>query len=66
MTEKTYPKWYQPIHQVTEKENFRNELLNAILIDHSKEKEESLDADIFDVISRGRSTTKFESKPIDE
>ena len=30
MIKKLYPKGYGPIHQVSEKENVRNELLNAI------------------------------------
>jgi len=63
---KLYPKGYEPIHQVSEKDNVGNELLNAILIDHAKEKEESLDTDIFDVMSRRRSTRKFEPKLIEE
>ncbi len=66
MAEKLFPKGYQPIHQVSEKEDVRNQLLTTILSDHSKEKEAKLDTDIFDVMSRRRSTRKFESKAIEE
>jgi len=34
MTKKLCPKGYELINQVSEKENVRNELLNAMLIDH--------------------------------
>lgn len=66
MTEKLYPKGYRPTHQVSEKEGVRNQLLTTILSDHSKEKDENLDTNIFDVMSRRRSTRKFESKAIEE
>ncbi len=65
-SEKLYPKGYQLIHPVSEKKNVRNELLHAILSDHTKEQEESLDTDIFDVMGRRRSTRKFDPKPIEE
>lgn len=43
-----------------------NDLLKIILGDHSKEKVENLNTDIFEVMTKRRSDRKFDSKNIEE
>ena len=64
--EKIYPIGYSPPHDTLDDSNTRNDLLNIILGDHSKEKVENLNTDIFEVMTKRRSTRKFAPKNIEE
>ena len=64
--DKIYPVGYSPPHDTQEDSTTRDDLLNIILGDHSKEKIENIDTDIFEVMTKRRSTRKFDSKNIEE
>ncbi|MGY5144451.1 MAG: nitroreductase family protein [Candidatus Nitrosopumilus sp. bin_32a] len=64
--DKIYPIGYSPPHDTPEDSTTRNDLLQIILGDHSKEKAEKLDTDIFGVMTKRRSTRKFDPKDIEE
>ena len=64
--DKIYPVGHSPPHGTQEDSTTRDDLLNITLGDHSKEKVENIDTDIFEVMTRRRSTRKFDSKNIEE
>lgn len=64
--DKIYPIGYPPPHDTLEDSDTRNDLLKIILGDHSKEKVENLNTDIFEVMTKRRSDRKFDSKNIEE
>lgn len=58
--EKIYPEGYTPTQTVPEKESkVRNSLLNVIL--HAAPEDAEVNTDLFDVMSRRRSTRKFDT-----
>lgn len=60
-----YPSGYKPTYEDTNTIETRQNLLNVILGDHSKEISEDLDTDLFEVMKRRRSTRKFEAKEVE-